>query len=32
MSVDGSLYVIKLTTNLPGLPYGYRGCVNQEGI
>jgi hypothetical protein len=28
---SGSLYVIKLTTNLPGLPYGYwnaRNCYN----
>jgi hypothetical protein len=26
---SGSLYVIKLTTNLPGLPYGYENSLYQ---
>jgi hypothetical protein len=26
---SGSLYVSKLTTNLPGLPYGYRAADNN---
>jgi hypothetical protein len=27
---SGSLYVIKLTTNLPGLPYGYTVCLRTS--